>query len=53
MAVKFQSDTIIMVSNLAASKLHEILRKTSVCLVNRGPEGPLPYDETVIVSIFV
>ena len=39
MPVKFQSDWKSLNPNLAASRLHEILRgKTAVRLVNRGPE---------------
>ena len=36
--VKFQSDTIIITSNLAASILHEIWHKASYRLMNRGPD---------------
>ena len=37
MAVQFQSDTIIIASDLAASGLNEILRQDVLRLVNRGP----------------
>ena len=37
MSVKFQSDTIIVTSNLVASRRHEIVGKTSLCLVTRCP----------------
>ena len=37
MHIKFQSDSIIITSNLAASRLPEICGKTVCHLVNRGP----------------
>ena len=39
MVVKFQGDWKSLNTNLAASRLHEILGKTSYRLVNRGPYG--------------
>ena len=36
MPLKFQSDMIIIIPDVAALKLHEILGKTSYCLVNWG-----------------
>ena len=38
MAVKFQNDTIVITTNLAARDFMRFDGKTSYCLVNRGPE---------------
>ena len=49
MLVKFYNDTIIIKSNLAASRLREINGvKTSSCLVNRGPAS---YDGYFVPDI--
>ena len=48
MSVKFQSDTIIITPNLAASRLREIWRKPYDRLVNRGPGNSHTAEKRII-----